>query len=583
MLPKTLLGRTKPVNNNFYYFLRVAAPLGPGEPNSYGMQNVTIPVTEANPATSESSAIEPVIGSGNPNETLVTGTTGQVYYDEQANYQAYLAVGDGINWEIIPGGVTADSDIGNPTSINGASGQIYISNNYDDIPEYYANVGGDWFHMLARWLDTVRDRPPGSAAGSTGDTWIDAVNGNLYVNTDGDIAWQIVGTAASQSGIGDPNGSITGTAGQIYNDTDGGVQYVNTDGGTVWVSFNNNFSYMLYDADPDPITVGLNAGDIGFLCVSIHPTNPQVYVQFVVGPPNWQVIIGGDTMEDYGNPTGLPAARRQIFSSQSGLFVVNSSDVWASPAPIRSLFSGAVVGGRSATFGNRRGEDSLDIQAEINDATVASGDRSTAIGAYHNTASGEQSVAVGASNLASGVSAVAVGVASSASGDSAAALGVGAVARVNNTTNLGGPIITRADGGDGGSGLSGFQNYNGAKTTISTLLVDFKIVADGTTTLPSGCHFFPESFGVISEFSTSVFTPPTVRSGNESGPATLLAAVSAAGLTTQYSHKPFTTLLTNKGCTQLTAGVTVAASGTTSQGRFYWTGLLVEDEFATLP
>ena len=220
---------------------------------------------------------------------------------------------------------------------------------------------------------------------------------------------------------------------------------------------------------------------------------------------------------------------------------------------------------------------------------TASGMAAAAIG-LENSASQQAAIAIGRSNAASGVASVAAGYSNTARGNyssaigsncqasaaNSAAFGRNARARIEKTTNICGPQIIRKD--DGEAAGTAFESFCGVEVVLMSKEVDLTAVADQTITLPSGCRFWIDEIGVIATNIAGLTTQPTVRFGitgdlDKHRAATITTLLTATGK--REKHDP---LVPEDGETSLTAGVTVAAAGTTVLGRFYWKGMLVENE-----
>ena len=107
--------------------------------------------------------------------------------------------------------------------------------------------------------------------------------------------------------------------------------------------------------------------------------------------------------------------------------------------------------------------------------------------------------------------------------------------------------------------------------------VDLKVVADVTAPIWTGLNFFPEEVGLIITAATGVTGQPTIRFGTTGTLDKYLAATATTGLDAAHKRERFQTLASSDGEASLTAGVTVAATGTTLTGRFYWRGFAVRD------
>ncbi len=262
----------------------------------------------------------------------------------------------------------------------------------------------------------------------------------------------------------------------------------------------------------------------------------------------------------------------------------------------------ALVGGDAS--GNARGDYAIDIQVLRNAVSnVASGERAIVIGAnntasgtacitigydntasgtgssaigYNNTASEQAGSAIGYDNTASGTGSSAIGVTNTAAGDYSNAIGYKAEARINYTTNIGGPQINRKDDGEA-AGIA-FESFCGVQVVLMTKEVDLEVVADQTITLPSGCKFWHDEIGLIATSINTLTVQPTIRFGITGTLAKQNAAAITTDITAAGKREIEVPLVPEDGETSLTAGVTIAATATTALGRFYWKGLLIEDE-----
>ena len=114
-------------------------------------------------------------------------------------------------------------------------------------------------------------------------------------------------------------------------------------------------------------------------------------------------------------------------------------------------------------------------------------------------------------------------------------------------------------------------------TVIMSDVVDLKVAADVTAPIWTGLNFFPDEVGLIITSASGVTEQPTIRFGTTGTLDKYLAATATTGLDAAHKRERFGTLASADGATSLTAGVTVAATGTTLTGRFYWRGFAVRD------
>ena len=244
-----------------------------------------------------------------------------------------------------------------------------------------------------------------------------------------------------------------------------------------------------------------------------------------------------------------------------------------------STASGYYAAGRAVTIGiDNTVSGYIDQAVAIGIGNTASGNYSTAIG-KNTTASENSSTAIGVSTTASGNSSTAIGVSTTASGNNSTAIGASSVARIDNTTNISSPLINRKDNGEGAG--NEFSSYSGAEIVLLSKEVDFKSAATQTITLPSGAHFWLTEVGIIVTSINTMSVQPTISFGITGTNAKYVPATLSTLLTTQYKRQRFIigdSALTNDGETSLTGTVNTGATATTMLGRFYFKGLLIEDE-----
>lgn len=265
----------------------------------------------------------------------------------------------------------------------------------------------------------------------------------------------------------------------------------------------------------------------------------------------------------------------------------------------------AIIGGDFT--GNARGANAIDIQtfSGLNRGVeVASGDSAIALSAGQAyQVSGAYAIAIGGSALADNGIAIGglvangatLGVSIGASGSvhaslgmqigyggevatgatQASAIGYDAYNNVPNTTNIAGVQIIAKDQswGDGD-----FINGSGVEVIIMTPEIDLKVVADHTTAVPAGAHFWFSEVGIVVTQLTSLSVQPTIRFGDEVGAAHQLAAAITTDLDAVFNRQFFTSLDRKGGHTSLIFGVTVEATATILKGRAYFKGILVANQ-----
>lgn len=203
------------------------------------------------------------------------------------------------------------------------------------------------------------------------------------------------------------------------------------------------------------------------------------------------------------------------------------------------------------------------------------GDSGQAIGSSAaNT--GSEGQALGASSRNEGSGGQAIGADAINEAESGQAIGKSATNRVANSSVIAGAIIIRKDAGETAS--DAYVNYAGAEVVILSKETNLKATGTVTVTIPPNVKVFINEVGIICTQYSSVNTQPTVSYGKTGSNAYLKAAAITTDLTAAGSRERETSLLTAEGLTSLAAEITIAATGTTLQGRFYFKGFVVEDE-----
>ena len=380
---------------------------------------------------------------------------------------------------------------------------------------------------------------------------------------------------------------------KVYWDTNSGVPYANSK------NVGNVLTYNIVDAHPILTTyIAGSAYDAAAQesCKSEEIKNNPLG-DALMGRLHSQgtALVGGDAS---GNDRGA-----------------NSIDIQTSRNALTQVASGAqniAIGYRNTAAGDSEnfaiGRDNTvscynDGLAIGTDNTISSGNHNAAIGfdnqasnsfstavgysntaseyntsamGNRNTASGRYSSALGYNNTSSGEYSSAIGNTCTASAYYSTAFGYKAKARIQKTTNICGPQIIRKD--DGEAAGAAFESFCGVEVVLMTKEVDLKVVAEQTITLPSGCKFWLDEIGLIATSIDTLTVQPTIRFGitgtlDKHYTAAITTAITAAG-----KREIETPLVPEDGETSLTAGVTVAATATTALGRFYFKGILCENE-----
>lgn len=277
---------------------------------------------------------------------------------------------------------------------------------------------------------------------------------------------------------------------------------------------------------------------------------------------------GSTAIGRYSNASGSTSTASGNYSTASGNYSTASG------------YASTASGYHSTASGKYSFASGYKSQA-IGDYSNAPGNVSTASG-YKSTASGYKSTvtvdginatASGYGSTASGKGSTASGYKSTASGDYSVASGFKSISRIPYTENASPHIVRNYNSGDT---QTEFQIYSGVQNVIFSKLVDLTAVADQSVPLSAGCSFFVDEVGIVLCDVNTMTIDPTIRFGHDTSFSALLAATLATVAAPQdrNAYPP----LTNAGQKVLTAGVTSGAIATSAHGRFYWKGILVEDQ-----
>ena len=177
----------------------------------------------------------------------------------------------------------------------------------------------------------------------------------------------------------------------------------------------------------------------------------------------------------------------------------------------------------------------------------------------------------------SGTSSLAVGYSSAAAGGCASAFGYNSKANIACTVNISQPLIHKKDAGETAGG--DFTQFSSAETTLMTKEIDLKTTACHTMTIPTGATFFINEAGVISTAVTSLTTQATFKIGCATDATnTILENTQTTDLTAAKKRERYIPNNSEDGLQTITVEISTGASATTAKGRFYFKGMLVEDE-----
>jgi hypothetical protein len=282
--------------------------------------------------------------------------------------------------------------------------------------------------------------------------------------------------------------------------------------------------------------------------------------------PTWPTSNTGDTVIETGTLGGTVTWVFAGYSSPGSSF-------------------GAVAVGQSSSCSNTK-------SVAVGSYAVAAGSSSVAIGSLsvcsvYNTAVGseakainEESVCIGGNAQArasGGWAGIAIGSGAVASGAASCnVIGDYAENRISECTVISGMHLVPKSG----SASASYEHYylSGAQSTVFSKEIDLKTLADNvaTITIPTGATFFVDEIGLIVTLAAGVSTQPNVSFGITGNTTSILA--STASTKSAAKGRDIFTPLSKDGVNSLTASVKTAATGTTLKGRFYWKGILVEDE-----
>lgn len=276
-----------------------------------------------------------------------------------------------------------------------------------------------------------------------------------------------------------------------------------------------------------------------------------------------RALIGGDFTGDARGDTAIDVQTRRNDAAE----VASGLDAVAIGNRSKASGEGAIALGAAATA---TGASALAIGPD----SIADGVSSFAVEGGH--AAGVASVAFGSGSDASGDNSIAFGSDSVASAERSTALGKNAKARIARTLNFGGGVIVRKD--DGESAATAFEAYAGVEVVLLSKEYDLLDDDDDVINIPAGAHFWLNEIGVICTLADTVTVQPEIQMGDENGGSTQLAPTLTTDLDATHNREFFLPLDRKGGHTQLTFEIVTGGSGNALNGRFYFKGMLIEDE-----
>ena len=124
-----------------------------------------------------------------------------------------------------------------------------------------------------------------------------------------------------------------------------------------------------------------------------------------------------------------------------------------------------------------------------------------------------------------------------------------------------------------------FAQFSSAESTLMTKEIDLKTTACHTITVPNGATFFINEAGVISTCVDTLTTQATFKIGCATDATnTILENTQTTDLTAAKKRERYIPNNSEDGLQTITVEISTGASATTAKGRFYFKGMLVEDE-----
>ena len=196
----------------------------------------------------------------------------------------------------------------------------------------------------------------------------------------------------------------------------------------------------------------------------------------------------------------------------------------------------------------------------------------------NSEACGTESTAVGYYSCATEDDSSAFGYQAKATGAQSSAFGYSAIANIACTANISQPLIHKKDSGETTGG--DFSQFSSTETTLMTKEIDLKTTACHTITIPTGATFFINEAGVISTCVDTLTTQAKFKigCGDGSNTNTILDETQSTELTVAKKRERYIPNNSEDGLQTIVVEISTVASATSAKGRFYFKGMLVEDE-----
>ena len=243
--------------------------------------------------------------------------------------------------------------------------------------------------------------------------------------------------------------------------------------------------------DANMTTSDITTNDVSTAKHGFAPKAPNDTAKFLRGDGTWAVpSAGGLTEFTELETTAAPNATIPV-NSLTPVTATTNADIAIVPKGTGALL--AAIPDNTATGGNKRGANSVDLQTTRNAAArVASGANSVVLGGTSNTASNSNTIAGGNSSTASGNQSVAL-INGTASNTSAIAIG-------SNVTASGGSSVSIGSDNNVASGdYAVALGYNHTASGQGSFCVGMGNIANGSrsTALGNSSH----TFGIFGRFA----------------------------------------------------------------------------------
>lgn len=471
-------------------------------------------------------------------------------------------------------------------------------------------------------LTVYNGNPNGNVTGTVGALCIDySGSGKLWKNTDGSTTWVEVGASG---GGGSPYFDDDGGTPTTPPNASGSKSIAIGNGATVGSGANDSLaigtSASIGTNALSAISIG-TASNVGNSCIAsiaigvysqcTNGFNIAIGTKAKVNTNSYSIAIGsswtGDTVASGANCIALG---RQANSAGSGSISIGRN------AQSTSVYSIAIgSGSTTSNSANAVGHSSVAIghacisnnfSISIGRSANANGNNSIAIGKYsycnnhsysicigtnssvggsHTIAigsgmyngalvSGGKAIAIGSPSQANGQYSIAIGEYSSAIADESISIGKNSNASVPRTVQIQGVSITKKDS-IGIDANSVFRDFASNEAIIMTKEIDLTAMSDTTIQVPTGAKFYPNEVGII--FTSGIITSAPTISFGITGDTTKFLGATATTISNVFDRNKFSSVSAN-GESSLVASITSAGSGTNPKGRFYFKGMLVENQ-----